>query len=623
MKYFFKLLNYFSFVLTFIIAEINFAAAQMTQVKTASYPLQKIVNVENIQNDYYFSVLPLEFPYPGNEKNYLEKVKQNIPPKLKFTSRESHLTLSEKPVLLYNFEGNLFHGHVPNDNHLAVSNDGKIVSVTNSIIWFFENDSQIHSPVSLDTFGALIYHPHGKYDPRVLYDPARDRFIIVFLNGFTDRTSFIYVAFSASSDPLGNWYLYTLPGNPLNDSSWTDFPMIAINNNELFITVNLLKNISGNETWKTNFKQTIIWQLDLFSGYSGDSLISRLYDNIEFEGKRLRNICPVPDYTGASGDNMFFLSNMNFSQQTDTFFLLEITGKLNQSSTKLKVTYVKADKSYGVAPSADMPFKRLLETNDARVLDAVKFPDNSIHFVGNTINFNNNKASFYHGKLTGSGNQYTIKLNIIDHPELEFGYPNIEYTGELISDEAIIMVNHSSDSTNPGISAFFYKNGDFSDPLLVKEGQTVVTVQTGKTQRWGDYTGLQRKYNEKGVVWGSGYFGKFISSTQRVNGTWIAQLKSPTFTGKDEVKICNSSAAVYPNPFENMVTLEFKNKYLEEYSFSLFDESGKLVKILRKDYVKPGTNRISFCLEPLKSGNYYLIICNNKGENIVKSIVKQ
>jgi hypothetical protein len=68
--------------------------------------------------------------------------------------------------------------------------------------------------VSLDTFGALIQHPHGKYDPRVIYDPKRDRFIIVFLNGFTDQTSFIYVAFSESNDPLGNWHLYTLPAIP-------------------------------------------------------------------------------------------------------------------------------------------------------------------------------------------------------------------------------------------------------------------------------------------------------------------------------------------------------------------------------------------------------------------------
>lgn len=605
-----------------LVTLVSSISAQDIQQGIQKFPLQKIVNVQHIDHDYYFSLITTEMPVPGDELTYLEKIKKNIPPKDYSSRRENTLVLNEKPAVLINFEGNKFHGHVPNDNHLAVSNEGKIVSVTNSIIHFYYNDSQIHSPVSLDTFGALIQHPHGKYDPRVIYDPKRDRFIIVFLNGFTDQTSFIYVAFSESNDPLGNWHLYTLPGNPLQDTSWSDFPMIAVNNHELFLTINLLKNISGNETWKTNFKQTLIWQVDLNSGFSGDSLLAKFYDNIDFEGKRLRNICPVPHYTGASGENMFFLSNMNFSQQTDSFFLLEITGKMDNPSTKLNIHYIKADNNYGVAPSADMPFNRLLETNDARILDAVVFPDNSIRFVGNSIDFSNNKASFYHGKLSKSGNNYQIKLDIIHHPKLEFGYPNIEYTGDGSNDEGIILVNHSADSTNPGISAFFYKNGDFSEPVVVKEGQTTVTVQTGKTQRWGDYTGLQRKYNENGVVWGSGYFGKFISASQRVNGTWIAQLKSPTYLSAHESAISHP-LLTYPNPFEDQVIVEFDNRYLQKYLFQIFTQDGKLVKQLREDYVKPGKARISFYMDNMPNGTYQLVISNERGEKIVRSLLKK
>jgi len=579
---------------------------------TFQIPLQRTLNVSGINNDLYFQLTTIEAPNNFDNSGELSRIKNTLPSKIYSSTVERSANIAEKPIVLTNFEGNQFHGHVPNDNHLAVSNGNKIISVTNSIIYFYENDSQIHEPVSLDTFGASIVHPHGKYDPRVIYDPVKDRFILVFLNGFTDQTSFIYVAFSKSNDPLGDWNIYTLPGNPNSDSSWTDFPMISLSSDELFLTVNLLKNMGPGDTWKTTFKQTIIWQINLNDGYNGNQLTSRLWDSIHFNGKNLRNICPVSAAIGNPATNMYLLSNMNFSVQTDTFFLLEITGKLDNAATQLKMKYLKSDKPYGVAPSADMPFNRLLETNDARILDAF-IVNNTIHFVGNTIDFNNNKATLYHGRVKNTNLNPTITLKTLNHPYLEFGYPNIEYTGNGTTDEAIILVNHSCDTVNPGVSAFFYKDNEWSDNTIVKKGETTVTVQTGKTQRWGDYTGLQRKYNENGTVWGSGYYGKFISPTQRYNSTWICQLKSPSYTFIRQESLLKNTIRSYPNPSDDIIKIEFFNDKLQEYSFTLFNSEGKLIKLLRKDFVKPGKQQITLFIKDLPKGSYFVAISNSSG----------
>jgi len=581
----------------------------------AKFPLQKTVDVSNITHDYFFNIQMIEMPVPGGIS---QDEKSRIRAMHKEKERQESIdktdvrNAADKAALLTNFEGNIFNGRVPNDNHLAISNGGKVVSVINSVINYYQEDSQMHNPVSLDTFGALLGLPQSKYDPRILYDPEEDRFIMAFLNGYTDVNSCIFIAFSQSNDPTGKWNIYTLPGNPLSDSSWSDFPMIAITDGELFLTINLLRNMESGESWKNTFKQTLIWQIDKSSGYAGDSLITRYHNNLEFEGKRLRNICPVKGGSQSFGPDMYFLSNRNFTLESDSFFIIHISGKLDDPQTKLTIRHLTSDNPYGAPPMADQPVNRLLETNDARVLDAY-FENNQIHFVGNTINFDNNLACVYHGTINSPASSTTLRLLVMKHPYLEFGYPSIAYTGINNNDEAIILANHTSDTIFPGISAFFYKEGQWSEPIRIKNGETTVTVQLGKEQRWGDYTGLQRKYNEQGLVWGSGYFGKFISSEKRYNSTWICQLKSPTFSSVSDDLENQSQSKVFPTPAYNWVRLEFQNNVPQECDFHLFNSEGKLVKYFQKNMVKKGLYTATFNISHLPQGNYFLLIKGNSG----------
>ena len=589
------------------------------------FPLQKTVNVKQITYDYYFSIQLVEMPVPGGISN-VEKawVRSQIPEKIRSSEPTSSSMRSavDKPILFTNYEGNLFNGRVPNDNHLAISNNGDIVSVINSVINFYNEAQQTHNPVSLDTFGAIIGLPHHKYDPKIIYDPQEDKFIMVFLNGSTDINSHIFVAFSKTNDPTDDWNVYTLPGNPLADSSWSDFPMIALSEDELFLTINLLRNMQAGESWKNTFKQTLIWQIDKSSGYQGDSLVSRYYDNIEHEGKSLRNLCPVKGGSKLYGPEMYFLSNRNFTLSSDSFFIAKINGKLDDPNTTLTIRYIKSDKPYGAPPYADQPVNRLLETNDARVLDAY-IENGTIHFAGNSVNFENNLASFYHGTITSPETANSVKLTMMHHPYLEFGYPSIAYTGEGTADEAIILVNHSSDSIHPGVSAFFYKDNNWSEPLRIKEGETPVTVQWGKEQRWGDYTGLQRKYNEKGLVWGAGYYGKFISSSQRYNATWICQLKSPSYSSITEADYSERKHLLYPAPAYEWVRLEFMNSMRQECDFMLYDSQGKMVKFLQRNLVREGVYSTTFNVSHLSKGTYFLIVKGDRGLDLSFRVLVQ
>lgn len=581
-------------------------------------PRTAVVNPKQIDVDWFPKLQLLERANPEMYTSELQQIKAGLPPKKKISYASTPSSI-QQPIFKTGFEGNRFNNSVPNDNDLAVSNNSKIISVINSTINFYAPDSSLLDTLSLQGFASALKLPQGKFDPRVIYDPLADRFILVFLNGFDDSSSYVIVGFSQTNDPTANWNVYKLEGNPLNDSSWSDFPIIAINEHELFLTLNLLKN---DINWKTGFKQSIIWQIDLNSGYSGNAIKTRLFSDIRYQGMRLRNLCPVQGGSKPVNSNMFILSNKNFAINTDSFFFGEITGRMDDTSTKFKIQASFSDNHYGVAPSADQPKKFVSETNDARILDAY-FENGDIYFVGNTINFANNQATVFHAKLSVNS-PGTIKLKAIQDASLEFGYPSIAYTGNTESpDESIIMFDHTSSTVFPGVSCIFYKNGEYSDILRLKEGTSHVLVQPGKIQRWGDYTGLQRKYNENGVVWGSGYFGKYDTSQNiwRVNATWISRILSPTYNSiRDRESSTTSFIKTFPNPVIKDFTIEFDCQNTGIYDFSIYDQNGKEIRLLLRNLVYAGKNVFSFNKSPLQKGIYYLVI-KSKTDKISQKII--
>jgi hypothetical protein len=167
--------------------------------------------------------------------------------------------------------------------------------------------------VSLSAFSDTLGIPDGDFDPRVRYDPVHDRFCLGILETvFTPETSYIIVAFSQTNDPTGIWNLYALPGNPKDNNRWTDYPMIALTQEELFITGNL---IIPDEPWQTGFSETLIWQMSLDKGYAGDSLDAIYWDNIYFGGAPIRNMNPVQGGSTLYGPRFVFVKQSEFCRK--------------------------------------------------------------------------------------------------------------------------------------------------------------------------------------------------------------------------------------------------------------------------------------------------------------------
>jgi hypothetical protein len=551
--------------------------AQTTTGKAHSFTLKKqgVVKPGEIQEDWAPVLETQEMPLPGMERNKLEKVKDRIKerfPRSPHPTRKrkkSNKTTAHPPIIGKSLVGNEFNGGVPNDNHLSVSNNDYLVSVINSTILGYDlpADTALFT-VSLDAFADTLGLSGNKYDPKVLYDPTQDRHIMVFLNGTSSNNSKIVVAFSSDANPKLTWHLYTVDGSPLSDTTWSDYPAIAITQKEFFLTINLL--VDG-QSWQSGFTRTLLWQMDKSAGFSGkDSVPTQLWREIKYQGDYVRYLHPIQAGAMPQNHDLYFLSNRNFAVQNDTFFIAHLTDTIGGENAKITVNRGRTDKTYGAPPNGRQANNHELATNDARMLGAFQ-KDTQVQFVHNTIDTTTGLAAVYHGVIEDiTADVPKAKGHIISSDTLDYGYPNIAYVGRACCEyESIITFNHTSPNEPAGCSGVYYSNlGNHSEPVFLKRGDGYINHLLSTTERWGDYSGIQRKYNAPGKVWMAGMWGDSTND----QATWINQLTTPDTASVLVAQISDSSDQSLYNQCDGSLKAQVKGGH-PPYSYQWGDSN--------------------------------------------------
>ena len=520
--------------------------AQKATFKTKTFDLELLKSTSKVieNNNFHATIIHLEAPSPNGDSYRSFLMQQKIESKNLFpyqsvySSRSTKASNVPSPIITKSFgmmELNIqnvevpIYGGLPNDNTAAVSDDGILLLSINSSVYLKDlNTDSVLYPGEYLTLREVFNLPFGNYyDPKVIYDKDFDRFVLVFLKNNVPATSELIVGFSKTNNPIDGWNVYSLPGNPLDNNRWTDFPSIALSDSSLFFSANL---IIPNVSWQVGFDGSVLWEMKKSSGFKGDTSIApKLYHDIKFGDNYIRNLHCVQ---GADGNvkNLHLFSNRNFDIQNDTVFLVSLLPE-NADSSYLKVEALISDLKYGVPPNARQAdtdttdATKGLQTNDARVLGAIEF-ENEIQFVSNSINPETGFSSIYHGTVNDLHGSPFITANLISDPIKDFGYPNIAWTGNEACDrETMIAFNHTSFTDTAGISAIYYNNvGEYSDVIALRKGQSIVDrISNDSYERWGDYFGMQRKYNEPGKVYTFG----FTTDKTKKNFGWVNELVSP------------------------------------------------------------------------------------------------
>lgn len=607
--------------ITFFLLMMSVAASAQVQKMNGQSGKPVVVDASDRSRvDFFPSLLHLDqHPVPaaeyGNKKEELNRLRnlreeelRNHPP---VQERKSRAT-APNPFVLKGVQGNSTNS-VPNDNDIAVSNAGKVVSVVNSNMQVYDDTGAIVSSVSLTNLVA----PVGVYtwisDPRVIYDPNADRFILVCFSGNVSWESTILVGFTQTNDPSAAWNFYTLNGNSFNDSTWSDYPIISISDKDLFITFNQVKD---NVSWTVGFSQSVIWQIDKQTGYTANPLQYTLWSNLQYGGTNLRNICPAKYQSTNMGNNMYFLTLRNVAASNDSIFVTEITNSQVSGLATLQQKLLISPVAYGFPPNARQKHPisgsiQYLMTNDARVLAAV-YENDYIHFGSNTVNPTYLNAAVYLGTIQNiSSATPVVQADIKSTATMEYGYPSMTYVGGGGNDHRVLYTfSHCITDSFPGTSVLYRDaGGNWSDIVSVKDGTTFINVLSDSIERWGDYTNIQKMYNNPNKAYLAGSWGKANKMS-----CWVSIIGVPEWPTAIEQNSTFEDSKVYPNPItDRRFTVQFNMPQSGKVVFELCDLQGRVLHRIMETRVKQGRNEYSIATGQLSTGSYLFRLRTEQG----------
>ena len=131
---------------------------------------------------------------------------------------------------------------------------------------------------------------------------------------------------------------------------------------------------------------------------------------------------------------------------------------------------------------------------------------------------------------------------------------------------------------------------------------------TGRTLELSDYNG---DLND-GSNWFAGCIG----------GSPGSPYENCDTIGIDELFLEYGYAIVYPNPFNDKTTIEFKTKNGNKYDFKVFNTFGKLVREEKSGHFQKGINKIEFTRNNLPPGIYFFMISGKETEIKGKFMIK-
>ncbi len=424
-------------------------------------------------------------------------------------------TTSVHPVVGTNFPANVYSSVAPSNNSIAISDSGYIVSVNSTGIAFYRaNGTLMYSNLISNflPFGSSL----SVTNPVVIYDTKADRFIFVCQQMPLSDTGKMYISYSRSSNPGASvgWYCYSLRSNPAGGDAF-DFPRIAVNDSELFITGNLYASYSSSPY----FDKPIIHQIDKRAGYAGASMSSIYYPYIP--GGTF-GLLPVSDGQRAGiTTGMYLVSTANSGG--NIINLYKITGNLFSAPS---ISYTTVSTSAYAVPSnsAQLGTSALLNTGDCRVLSGFKL-DTTIHFV-----FNCNGSTGYCGinynRLDLSTN--TNVSSVLSTTGTDYAYPTVVSYATTRTDPSVIIGFGASGSTTfPQIMAVNCDSAmTWSGTTLVKSSLTYAGGTSGIVP-WGMYSGSSRRHNSAAPsVWLN---SSFANSAHNLD-TYVAEIHDATTT---------------------------------------------------------------------------------------------
>jgi len=413
----------------------------------------------------------------------------------------------------------------------------QLIAVTNVLI---ERSSKtgatLEGPILLHTFFAGAPAPGvigtATFDPKIVYDPHHNRFVVVTLELITGTTavspanlSRILLAVSKTSSPTlspADWNLFAIDSkmtfvNPglggAPRDHWADYPGFEVDEEAVYVTANMFTFAAPFGA----FGGSRLWIVHKGAGsggfYDGGATTMTAHDPYApFPGVAVATTTMPALIYGTNGPGAgigtYLLSHSGLSDGTDEF--VQIVRVDNPVTTPtFAQTFVNVgnidDVLVGLPDAPQLGTATLIETNDRRALDCV-WRNNSLWLVATILpnsgsNLAQTTAHFWEISTVGDIAGSIVTATLVQQADI--GGEDIGGTTTFTYFPAV-AVNRSGDvkfgfsASSPTIfGGAFVAGRQANDPLgmvqpaaVVRAGKASYVAIAGGRNRWGDYSGI-------------------------------------------------------------------------------------------------------------------------------------
>jgi hypothetical protein len=367
-------------------------------------------------------------------------------------------------------------------------------------------------------------------DPRVLYDAQSGRWLLSGFSLDSNLDSQTYLAVSATSDPTGKWYVYTVADNS-SSLVLTDQPMTGVCDDKLVMSWNEYTNFGS----AFGGAQTLVLQKStlLAGGALGTSDTDLSTNTNEF---RL-----VPAQSLSSTTTCWMTVNnadtaLGGSSTSPALGVIAVTGTPNANNVALTETDLPLSSPTSMPPNPRQPSGT---TNDIalddRLVSAVW--QNGVLWTGGTDTCTASDCLRLWKVDTSSATPSLLLDTDVSRSGGDLYYPAVSLDS---SGDLFVAFSASSPTTYPGAYAVISpatSAGSFSAPVTIAKGQASYGGWTfsdnSNAARWGDYSAAAPDPSVPGAVWVAGEY----APSNAGSGFWATAAAQLSLTAPPRVAV--------------------------------------------------------------------------------------
>ena len=164
----------------------------------------------------------------------------NIKPKY-FSLIDRNGSSTDSTILFTDFVGIPQTNSIPPDDYIAAGPNNLMMAV-NSKFRIYDKSGNVLKTINADQWFGNLIPGVGTFDPKVIYDPIDERWVMVWLaTEMIQGTNYYLLSVSDDSDPTGVWFNWALPSDVNGNTAsgnWADYEGVGFDENAVYLTSN-------------------------------------------------------------------------------------------------------------------------------------------------------------------------------------------------------------------------------------------------------------------------------------------------------------------------------------------------------------------------------------------------